>query len=287
MGPPSRCELEALGYDVLIDADVDYGDSLTGFMQRATESRHVLLIVDDNYVNRADKLPDSGVGIENGWFKAEHPNKSTTWLSVMFKDNLTHSLPAWLVPEMPKGHDFNADPANGHFPGSEQVEDLWRWIEDLPANRDHATPIETLRARSVRLEKIDRERDPATWANPATDGEIDFEYDRSPHGTYRFGCGQFGFALHVSGCGAQSVYVYKDPIHAMGLNLSGATSQGELAAQLTPGRSVVADVGQQIILQNAQGALCLVDLYRVQREVTHPDYVPASIRFRCRILTDS
>ena len=43
--------LKALGYDVLIDADVDYGDSLTGFMKRATQSRHVLLIVDDNYVS--------------------------------------------------------------------------------------------------------------------------------------------------------------------------------------------------------------------------------------------
>lgn len=279
--------LKALGYDVLIDADVDYGDSLTGFMQRATASRHVLLIVDNNYVHRADTLPDSGVGIENGWFKAEYPNRSAKWLSVMFKDNPTHSLPAWLIPEMPKGHVFNADPSNGYFPGSEQVEELWRWIEDLPANRDHATSISTLRARSVRLETIDRERDPATWANPATEGEIEFEFDRSPHRTYRLGCGQFGFALNVSGCGPQSVYVYKDPIHAVGLNLSGATSHGELAPQLTPGRTVVAHVGQQIILQNAQGALCLVDLLGVQPEVTQPIYIPASIRFRYRILTDS
>lgn len=279
--------LKALGYDVLIDADVDYGDSLTGFMKRATQSRHVLLIVDDNYVSRANTLPDSGVGIENGWFKAEHPTKSKTWLSVMFKDNPTHSLPAWLIPEKPKGHVFNADPSNGSFPGSEQVEELWRWIEDLPANRDHATSIKTLRARSARLEKVDRERDPSTWANPATEGEIDFEYDRSPHRTYGLGCGQFGFALKVSGSGAQSVYVYKDPIHAVGLNFSGTTSHGELAAQLTPGRNVVAHVGQQIILQNAQGALCVVDLLGVQSEVTSPDYVPASIRFRYRILTDS
>ena len=112
-------------------------------------------------------------------------------------------------------------------------------------------------------------------------------YDRSPHRTYGLGCGQFGFALNVSGCGAQSVYVYKDPIHAVGLNFSGTTIHGELAAQLTPGRNVVAHVGQQIILQNAQGALCVVDLLGVQSEVTSPDYVPASIRFRYRILTDS
>ncbi|MDO5619650.1 toll/interleukin-1 receptor domain-containing protein [Kocuria sp.] len=279
--------LKAIGYDVLVDADVDYGDSLTGFMQRATDSRHVLLVVDENYVYRADHLPDSGVGIENGWFKTAYEDKPPTWLSVVFKDNPGFSLPAWLAPEMPKGHPFVADPTNGRFPGSEQVEELWRWMEDLPANRDHATSIATLRARSVRLETIDRERDPASWADPATEGEVDFAYERSPGRTYRLGCGEFEFAFFISGCGAQSVYVLKDYIHAVGLNLSGATQHEELASQLTPGRSVVAHVGQQIILQNQQGALCLVDLLAVQREVTQPDYIPASVRFRYRILTDS
>lgn len=279
--------LKAIGYDVLVDADVDYGDSLTGFMERATDSRHVLLVVDENYVHRADTLPDSGVGIETRWFEPVYASKPITWLSVLFKDNPTHSLPAWLAPKMPKGHSFNSDPASGRFPGSEQVEELWRWIEGLPANRDHATSIATLRARGLRLETIDRERDPATWSNPATEGEVDFEYERSPGEQYSLGAGEFSFILNVSGHSTQSVYVLKDPIHAVGLNLVGATEHAQLAAQLTPGRSVVAHVGQQIILQNHQGSLCLVDLLAVQREVTQPEYTPPRIRFRYRILTDS
>lgn len=279
--------LKAIGHDVLIDADVDYGDSLTGFMQRATDSRHVLLVVDENYVYRADNVPESGVAIENGWFKTVYEDKPAPWLSVMFKDNPAYALPAWLVASMPKGHSFNADPINGSFPGSEQVEELWRWIEELPANRDHATSIETLRARAIRLERIDRERDPASWANPAIEGEIDFAYERSPGRRYSLGAGEFSFVLDVSAHHTQSVYVLKDPIHAVGLNLTGTTDHGELASQLTPGRSVVAHEGQQIILQNEQGALCLIDLLGVRRETTQPDYTPASIQFRYRILTDS
>src|SRR5699024_12109327 len=46
--------LKHLGYDVLIDSDVKYGDSLTGFMRRVMEAEHVLMIADDNYVDRAE-----------------------------------------------------------------------------------------------------------------------------------------------------------------------------------------------------------------------------------------
>ncbi len=128
--------MKAIGYDVLIDADVDYGDDLTGFMQRVTDSRHVLLVVDDNYVDRADTQPDSGVGIESRHISEAYPSKPANWLSVLFKDNANHRLPKWLGKANPKGHSFNADPEAGRFPGSEQITELWRWIEDLPANRD-------------------------------------------------------------------------------------------------------------------------------------------------------
>lgn len=83
------------------------------------------------------------------------------------------------------------------------------------------------------------------------------------------------------------MYVLKDPIHAVGLNHSGTRHLEDLALQLTPGRYVIAHVGQQVILQNSQGALCVVDLLAVQREVTDADYKPAAIQFRYRILVDS
>ena len=72
--------LRAIGYSVLIDAAVDYGDSLSGFMRRVVDARHVLLIVDTNYVVRADSLPDSGVGRESESISEAHPQKPSSWL---------------------------------------------------------------------------------------------------------------------------------------------------------------------------------------------------------------
>ncbi len=88
--------LKAIGYDVLVDADVDYGNDLNGFMRRAVDCRHVLLVIDENYIYRADKLPESGVGVEVQWFARFYGQKPRTWLSVLFKDNPSFRLPSWM-----------------------------------------------------------------------------------------------------------------------------------------------------------------------------------------------
>lgn len=77
--------LKAAGYDVLIDADVDYGNDLNGFMRRAIDCRHVLVVADENYVDRAENMPKSGVGIETKWFSSVYEQKPPTWLSVLYK----------------------------------------------------------------------------------------------------------------------------------------------------------------------------------------------------------
>ncbi|MFZ2172809.1 MAG: toll/interleukin-1 receptor domain-containing protein, partial [Rhodococcus sp. (in: high G+C Gram-positive bacteria)] len=103
--------VRALGYDVLIDSSVDYGNSLSGFMHRVVEARRVLLIVDENYVKRADNHAASGVAIENEWISEAYSAQPPTWLSVLFKDNPDCALPKWLTEFKPKGHWFNADVA--------------------------------------------------------------------------------------------------------------------------------------------------------------------------------
>jgi hypothetical protein len=169
--------LKALGYDVLIDADVDYGDSPTCFMRKVVDAKHVLLIVDENYVDRANTNPHSGVAAENRWFSEVFADRPSEWFSVLFKDNPSRRLPNWLADRDPKGHSFNYDPSRPNdFAGSEQVEDLWRWIEGLSANRDHATPIATLRERAARLERQELKADPARWRNPQLQGEFCFTY---------------------------------------------------------------------------------------------------------------
>ncbi len=141
------------------------------------------------------------------------------------------------------------------------------------------------RDRCRRLETIGRQRDPAFWSNPALEGEVDFLYDRSPAKTITMGYGQHFIALRVSSHRVSSIRVYKDPIHAVGINGSGSVLPEELAAQLTPGGEVTAEMGGQVILQNEVGVLCLIDVIGVQVEATAPNYKPASVRFRYRILS--
>lgn len=279
--------MKAIGYHVLVDADVSYGDDLTGFMALAMESRHVLLVVDENYIERANNLPESGVGIETAHISAVYDTRPAAWLTVLFKENRYHRLPAWLGGRNPKEPSFNTTGGTDLSLGSEQIVGLWRWLEGLPENRDHEMTSARLRERAKRLEAIDRERDPATWSSPALEGEVHFEYERSPGRVFKLGHDDLGFTLAVSGHSEGSVYVLKDPIHSVEINRTGTSTEAELAAQLTPGRSVTPRVGEQAILMNKAGRLCLVDILAVQPERTTPTYVPASIRFWYRVLTDS
>lgn len=281
-------QLKALGYDVLIDADLDYGDGLTGFMRRVVDARHVLIIADENYVERANDLPSSGVGVENRWLSEVHGSRPTTWLSVLFKDNPEFKMPDWLSGHQPKGHSFNCESSiSSAFPGSEQVEELWRWIEDLPANRDNATPIATLRERSARLERQSLRCDPTNWRSPALEGEVHFTFADASSTTFHWGLGEFEFAFMVTGCGSDSVYVYRDPIQAVGIVRGPEVAETDLSYHLSPARSVVAHVGQKVVLMNGHGALSVVDILAVQREESGPPYVAPYVDFRWRVVQSS
>lgn len=281
-------QLKALGFDVLVDADVEYGSDLTGFMRKVAESEHVLLIVDDNYVERADSLPGSGVELENRWISEVYEDRDAAWLSILFKDNPMRALPAWLAGKTPKGFDFNYDVAKpNRFAGSEQIEDLWRWIQGLPANRDSATPIATLRERSARLEEHKLRSDPTKWQSPSMSGEIRFDYRDAPGKTFRWGFGASEFKFHVSGCGSDSVYVYRDPIKAVGIVRGQQNDDSDLARHLSPGRDVVARVGHNVVLMNHDGRLAVVEILAVQREVNEALYVAPYVTFRWRVIQQS
>ncbi|MCF2588521.1 toll/interleukin-1 receptor domain-containing protein [Brevibacterium sp. UCMA 11752] len=282
-------QLKALGFDVLIDADVDYGDDLNGFMRRVGESRRVLLVTDRNYVERADTMPDSGVGKENRWIAEQYADHEAAWLSALFIDNHGCTLPAWLDGHMPKGFDFNHSPGSQQqFPGAEQIEDLWRWITGLAANRDSATPIATLRERATRLEQQDLRTNASKWRSPDLEGEAHFEYRDATHNTFTWGFGDAEFGLNVSGCGNDSVYVYQDGIKAVGVIQTEQTEDTGLAHHLTPGRAVTPRVGQSLVLMNEHGRLAVVDIIKVQREDTSGhEYVAPFVEFRWRVIESS
>lgn len=278
-------QLHLIGYVVKIDEAVDYGSSLSGFMREVTEATHVLLIVDENYVDRANNKPESGVGIENKWIRTAFMEKPATWLSVVFVRNPKRKLPKWLEGHNPKGFDFNSNPEENEFPGAVQIDQLWRWIEELPADKTHAVPLSLIRKRAARIERVDSRRDPALYASPALDGRVTFRHDDHAH--YTVGHGEYEFKINFSECGHDSVYVYIDSgLKAVGLIPSSNFDSLSAEFFLTPGRSVAPTVGQRVALLNSHGALCVIAIDEVQPEVNAEEYVAGHVTFTYKILVN-
>lgn len=276
-------QLRLLGYTVLIDSAVPYGSSLSGFMREVTASDRVLMIADDNYVERADHRPESGVGIENKWLGGVFQEKPTSWLSVLFVGNPSFRLPAWLINENPKGFDFNATPEKNSFPGVEQMDDLWRWIEGLPADKAHALPAAVLLERVARLERIDVLRDPANYANPAIEGRITFAYKDNSH--YKIGHGEYGFRLSFSDRRIDGVYMYRErELEAIGIITNPNFDHSTVETYLRQADHVEPVVGQSVVLMNLAGALCVIRIVGLEVERDSPVYSPASITLTYKIL---
>lgn len=277
-------QLHLLGYDVKIDEQVDYGSSLSGFMQEVTRAKHVLLIVDENYVLRADTMPRSGVGIENSWISGAFKNKPVGWLSVVFVQNSSLKLPAWLSDHDPKGFNFNSKPEENVFPGSAQIDEIWRWVEGLPASRVHATSLADVRKRAARIERIDAQRDPANYASPALKDRVTFRYKDNGH--FKVGNGEYEFKINFSNHGQDSVYVYIDSgLKAVGLITTSSYEQSSVEHFLGCARTAEPIVGQSVVCMNSHGALCVITIEEVQPEVNAQTYVAPHVTFSYQVLT--
>lgn len=251
-------------------------------MREVAAADRVLMVADENYVHRADRLPDSGVGIENRWIREVLDQKPESWLSVLFVGNALFRFPEWLADKRVKAFDFNARPGLDQFPGIEQLDDLWRWIEGLPADKAHALTPSILRDRVARIERIDVMRDPSNYANPALQGRVTFQYE--DHAAYRVGHGEYQFNVSFSSRRADSVYVYVDGLKAVGLITSADFDLAVVESFLRPGRTATPIVGQKVVLMNHVGALCIMTIEAVQREVNGSTYTPATVTFAYEVL---
>lgn len=277
-------QLHLLGYDVKIDEQVDYGASLSGFMQEVTSAAHVLLIVDENYVLRADTMPESGVGIENEWISGAFNSKPSSWTSLVFVRNSLLKVPTWLSNQSLKGFDFNSKPEKNVFPGSVQIDEIWRWVEGLPASKGHAISLADVRKRAARIERIDAQRDPANYANPALKDRVTFRY--KDHGHFKVGNGEYEFKINFSGRSHNGIYVYTDSgLKAVGLITASSYDPLSVSTFLTPARTAEPIVGQSVVCMNSHGALCVLTIEEVQREVNAEAYVPPHVTFSYEVLT--
>jgi hypothetical protein len=276
-------QLRLLGYTVQIDSTVEYGASLSSFMREVAKADRVLMIVDKNYVERADRRPESGVGIENQWISSAFKEKPASWISVLFVNNPEYLLPAWLVDQQLKGFNFNSNPDLNKFPGIEQMDDLWRWVEGLPADKVHALPAALLLERTARIERIDAMRDPANYVSPAFEDRITFQY--KDYAYYTLGHGEYEFKVKFSDRGFGSVYVYRDSgLKAIGLVTASNFDRHAVETFLRPGRTAEPNVGQSIVMMNELGALCVMNIEAVQAEVNTGTHVPATVTFSYQIL---
>lgn len=283
--------LRQIGFNVGIDAKVDYGEDLTGFMEKIADAKHVLMIVDEGYVERADNHPDSGVGRETAKIQAVIDGKPDSWLSVLFVRNEAGSLPSWMEGRNPKYFDFRYREKDDSFPGAEQIDDLWRWLVGLPADKENAVSPATIRERMYRVERVDNLAEPGLWALPELEGSgVEFRYGEAPSGIFALGFDGYAFSLKVSSRGEGSVYVYRDHIKAVGLipeSISFENLNAKIAASyIRSCRHVSADVGRTVVLLNALGCVCVVKITSTGEESHEEEYVPAQIVFDYRIFAE-
>ena len=254
-------------------------------MREATEADRVLMIVDENYVERADHCPKSGVAVENRWIEGVVGEKPVSWLSVLFLCNPRRSLPNCIKDRRPKGFDVNSNPEQDEFPGIEQMDDLWRWIEGLPADKEHALSAAMLLERMGRIERIDAMRAPANFTNPALKDRVTFRHQ--DHQYYTVGHGDYAFGIKFSDRGNGTVAVYIDGgLKAIGLVIASEFDLGTIETFLGPRRLVDAGAEQSVVMMNLVGALCIMKNEHVQDEVFAPEHRRPEVTFSYEILTD-
>lgn len=175
-------------------------------------------------------------------------------------DNADFSLPNWLSKNNPKGFNFNQRRDGSLY--DSQIEDLWRWIVDFPADKSNAENPALIRKRMLRVERIKNLRDPNRWTNPNLEDIVHFEYLKAPHNTFTLGHGVYEFRFNVSECGNQTLHVYNDDVLAVDI-LPQSRSIDEAAGNIQEGRRVIVDKGQSVILLNDDGRLCVIRIIDV------------------------
>ena len=170
------------------------------------------------------------------------------------------------------------------FPGSAQIDELWRWVEGLPASRDHATSLADVRKRVARIASIDAQRDPGNYASPALKGRVTFRHN--DHRYFKIGNGEYEFKINFSGRSHDSVYVYIDSgLKAVGLITASSYDIATVSTFLMPGRTVEPIVGQSVVFMNSNGVLCVLTIEEVQRELNAQTYISPHVTFSYEVLT--
>lgn len=172
-----------------------------------------------------------------------------------------------------------------NFPGASQLDDLWRWIERLPADKTNAVSPAVLADRRVRLERVEALRDRGNYASPELKGQVKFAYLEFQD--YAVGQGEHQFKIMFSAYDARGVRVYRDSnLHGIGLLPPKAVAREKLGDYLKGRRQVAASIGESVLLQNTAGLLCIIKILAVQEEVNADPLISAEVTFSYEIFAD-
>lgn len=281
--------LRLIGFSVGIDADVDYGNDLSGFMRKIPESEHVLMIIDDNYTKRADNVPDSGVAFECGIISKEMDSKPANWAAVLLVNNDSAFLPRSLHGDNRKYFDFRSFPEDGNFPGTEQIDDLWRWLANLAPDKGQEVSPAVIRERMYRVERVNVQRSPGNWSYPQLErAGIVFYYEKAPRNEVTVGASSYAFRFQITDRSNDSVYVYSVDGHAVGLVPTAASvaCARDAARYIQGGRFVYPAVNQRVVIQNENGCICLVMIERIVPRRTMPIAMDPYVVFSYKVFLD-
>ena len=283
--------LKQIGFHVGIDSEVDYGEDLTGFMREIEDAKRVLMIVDEGYVERADNYPDSVVVRETKTIQDVVDDRPNNWLSVLFVRNEKRLLPKWMEGRDPKYFDFSYRDRDGSFPGSEQIDDLWRWLAGLPADKGRGISPATIRERMYRVERIDNLMEPGNWSCPELESKgVAMAYGDAPSETITLGYGDYEFKVRFGKRGGDSVYILNDYIKAVGMIPDAAPNEdldaNVVASYTRSCRCATPSVGQRVALLNNHGCACVLKVTGVTNESHDDEFVPSQVVFDYTIFAE-
>lgn len=249
------------------------------------------MIVDEGYVERADNYPDSGVGRETKTIQDVFDDRPNNWLSVLFVRNEKRLLPKWMEGRDPKYFDFSYRDRDDSFPGSEQIDDLWRWLAGLPTDKGRGVSPATIRKRMYRVERIDSLMEPGNWSCPDLESKgVAMAYGDEPSKSVTLGYGRYEFKVGFGERGSDSVYIYNDYIKAVGMMpnavLNDDLDANAVASYTRSCRYVTPSVGQRVALLNDHGCVCVLRVTGVMNESHDDEYVPSQVVFDYSILAE-
>ena len=256
------------GAEVYFDQfDLKYGIDLPSFMEKGlTEADYILIICSDLYTQKANEGV-GGVGYEKSIMTASlMKNINTGHLIPIKMNNMNNRTPVFLASK------FYADFDSGDFETNYRLlyQQIWNKTlkEQLHIDRDYIKGI------GKNLELLSKEQK-SKYQSFGMSEKVIFHYV-SNSGIYTIGAGEFEFKTMWTGCGAHSIYAYKDHVAGIGYspNMTDYPSLSQIFELDYSSRDWRVREGEIFILKNTYDYVAMIKVLAIdnQKEIVEFEY---------------